>query len=260
MNAIQAWLIAARRPVDTYSFGVVDVNERATPTLESKAELASLLRQERFDPQFVFAMAQSLGWTRVADAVRAGLSHGQRLRKGDLGEVLLGYLLEASGYVIPVRKMRSRISSDQSQPRIDVVAMRVANGEVTEVCMGESKLRTRLDLHAGTEAYAQLVEECRQDLPEILTFVAARLFESQSPLFDSFGTFLRDRADSPGLEHRVVGLTWSRAEWDERVLQNLEDAGTDPPLDVHVIAIDDLGSLVTEVFTLAGLQVSDDED
>jgi len=207
-------------------------------------------------------MARHLGWGRVEDLVRRGLAHGQTARKGDFGEVLLSALLETfHGYSVPVRKMRSRVSSDQSQPRIDLVALRFDTGRLVEICLAESKLRTRNDTNAGVEAHDQLWTESSQRLPDILTFVAYRLHELQSPVFDAFAAYLRDRADTRPMESHVIGLTWASDHWSETVLGNLHDRGVElASLSVHVVPLKDLESLIKDVFELAGLEASNDED
>jgi len=260
---LNSWIgYKQRQPAPFPTFSVIDVSEHQPPDALVKADLAELLREERFDSRFVVAMARHLGRDDVEQMVRAGLAHGQTARKGDFGEVLLGALLETfHGYAIPVRKMRSRVSSDQSQPRIDVVGLKVADGRLTEVCLGESKLRTKADTGAAVAAHDQLMKERVEALPDILVYVANRLFELQSPLFESFAAYLGDRADTRQMESCAIGLTWDATQWSEQVLTNLQDRGVElPSLSVHVTSVQALDNLVYEVFVLAGLQTSADED
>ena len=260
---LKQWLqCKPRQPAPFPTFSVMDVAEHQLPADLVKAALARLLREERFDPQFLVAMARHLGRADLEQIIRTGLAHGQSARKGDFGEVLLGALLETfHGYTIPVRKMRSRVSGDQSQPRIDVVALRADNGRLTEVCLGESKLRTRADTGAAVAAHDQLAKERAEAFPDILVYVANRLFELQSPLFESFAAYLGDRADTQQIESCAIGLTSDAAQWSESVLANLHDRGVEvPSLSVHVTSVQALDDLVSEVFALAGLRASADED
>jgi hypothetical protein len=262
---LDRWLSSNQRESSSYSdFEVIDVVQTSGPTSEMQSTLINLLRDSRFDPEFLGSMAEHLGWNVVRDSIVAGqMPKLMRIRRGDFGEVLINAILEQfHGYTIPVAKLRFKIIGNQSLPGTDALALKTDNqGAIVEVCFVESKLRTKVDYMAAVEGYKQLQEDYESKLPDILSFIAQRLHERQARLFNAFATYMRTRQDTTEMDTFRLSLCWENSEWREKTLENLQDEGvTLPELTVHLIRIHQLRQLTDTLFAELGVtEVTDDD-
>lgn len=260
-----SWLkYRSRNPCPYDQFEVIDIDEASEVSPELRTYLISLLRNERFDPAFLEALASKLGWQDVRELILA--PDAQKItsgKRGEFGEVLIGSMLEQfHEYAIPVRKLRFKFVSGQTLPATDVLALKLnTEGTIVEVCFVESKLRTSSDNMAAVNGFNQLREDYESRLPDILTFVAARLYERQDPLFDAFRSYMGDRRDTKDRDTFRLSLCWDPEFWSERILENLQENGVDTPkLVVHAIQLERLLELTNVIFREAGVaEVSDDD-
>lgn len=259
------WLKHSQRnPCPYDQFGVIDIEEATDVSPELRTYLISLLRSERFDPAFLEAMASELGWEDVKNLILnpevRTITTGKR---GEFGEILIGSMLEQfHEYSIPVRKLRFKLTSGQTLPATDVLALKLdAEGAIVEVCFVESKLRTESDTMAAVDGFNQLKKDYESRLPDILKFVAARLHDRRDPLFNAFRAYMGDRRDTKERDTFRLSLCWDCEHWSERALENLQENGVDSPkLVVHVIQLKRLRELTDGLFREAGLtEVSDDD-
>jgi len=256
------WLQHIRRdPCPYMLFAVIDAEEITSVSPEIRISLQNMLSDARYDPAYLERMAQYLGWKNVQGIIAKGMPGSNSARRGEFAEALSNVVLEQShGYVIPVRKLRFKITSGQSLPATDTLALKLdANGKISEVCYVESKLRSYLDTAAALDGCGQLQNDFNDYLPDMLTFISANLFERNHPLFHAFAMYMRDRTDTKDLDTFRLSLCWEHAEWNERVLINLEDSGIAlPSLTVHVIRVWKLIALTNELFNALGIvDVSD---
>lgn len=266
---INTWLSSSERAPNPYArFRLIDVEEPAGLPDESRDYVSNLLRDSRFAPEFLADMAGILGWDMVRDTILSGASpNAIPTKRGDFGEVLITALLEEShGYKIPVRKLRYKVTRNQLLHGTDALAIRVdTEGNVTEVCFVESKLRTATrnadDRNLAVTGCDQLKNDFDHKLPDILQFVAQRLHEIKDELFGPFVVYMGTRADTTDIDTFCLGLVWERAEWEEQILQNLEEhTNVLPRLVVHAIRINNLGQVSDDLFARVGLiEVTDDE-
>jgi hypothetical protein len=211
-------------------------------------------------------MANHLGWQKVSNLIiKPQVPMNINIRRGRFGEILTSAILEQfHNYIIPVRKIRFSITGGQSLPATDAVALKTdQRGSIIEVCFVESKLRTRtleVDCSVAAKGCEQLAADYTKILPDILSFIAQRLHERMDPLFDKFASYMRSRSDTTDMDTFRLGLCWDRAEWNESILENLEDAEPKlPRLTVHVIRINNLRQLTDELFGAIGItEVFDD--
>jgi hypothetical protein len=242
----------------------VDLSERVPITPAVKSHISDLLRDARVDSEFLRTAAATLGWPAVeAIFVTGNQPRGDNARKGVLGEVLDAALLaELFGYEVPVKKHRFKVTPGQPLPSADILALRVDNNAITEVCYVESKLRTARDNMAAAAGYRQLVACSNKDFPDIAIFVAARLYDRNDGLLQPFLNYLGGRDDTRNQETYLVGLTWESSAWAEEVLENLEEEAenTDLDLRVHVLKIGQLAQLTSEVFSNIGVDSLSDAD
>lgn len=266
---IATWLNSTERTPNPYAqFKLLDVEESVSPSGPVRDYVTALLRESRFDPEFLAAMAELLGWETVRESIAPGAEPAMTsTKRGDFGEVLITALLEeVHGYTIPVRKLRFKVTRNQLLTGTDALGVKINNeGVITEVCFVESKLRTATrnegDRTLAVAGCDQLKKDYDSKLPDILQFVAQRLHETEDELFEPFVEYMGTRRDTTDLDTFCLGLVWDHEEWEEQILQNLEDH-TDlvPRLVVHAVRINDLGAISDAMFAQVGvLEVSDDE-
>lgn len=263
-SMLNSWLdVKLREPCQYRRFTVVDTRERHSPTDEIRAHVCDLLLTARFDREYLASMAKKMGWDAVqAGIIAAKLPRTRNAKRGEFGESLVISILEQLfGYRVPVPKLRYKMTSDQSLPATDALALRLDDGgEITEVCFVESKLRTTHDDAVGLEGHGQLLQDYQARLPAILEFTAARLYERHDELFNTFSSYLRDRQDTTSKDTFCLSLCWEETTWREAVLQNLEEGDIEGPrLTVHATRIAGLRTLTDEVFAQIGITEVSDE-
>ena len=262
---LNTWLNSNERIPCPYSqFKVTDVEQVSDLSPDTRSHLISLLSTERFDPELLKTMAQYLGRHQTKELiVKEQMPTNINTKRGDFGETLFNAILEQfHGYRIPVRKLRFKITANQTLPGTDSLAFRIDDtGLITEVCFVESKLRTSQDNMAAVNGYKQLQNNYESELPAILKFVAARLYDQKDSLFEAFMSYLGDRNDTRVKDKFRLSLCWEHLEWNETVLENLQDNGVAlPELTLHVIRINNLRQITDELFAELGATVVSDED
>lgn len=245
-------------------FQVRDVEESVPISSKEKLHLCKLLTQARTSTQLVKVAAQRYGWDKVKDLVRAAQPTLPKAQRGEIGEVIGAALLEEFfGYTIPVPKLCFTITANQSLPSTDVIAVKSAGGNLTEVCFVESKLRIKHDPYAAKTGYTQLKEDYLKKFPDMIRFVAERLLEKSDPLFNAFVAYLFERRETVARESFFIGLVWEQAVWKENALDHLDDEAPDPTLPrvvVGAVRIKNLRGLSDELFGSIGVnQVLDDD-
>ena len=266
---ISTWLESTERSPNPYTqFRLFDVTEPADLSDQARDYVSELLRESRFDPGFLTAMAEILGWDLVSDSLASGAApESIPTKRGDFGEIIITELLEElHGYAVPVKKLRFKVTRNQLLTGTDALALRInEEGTITEVCFVESKLRTATrseeDRTLATKGCDQLKKDYDSKLPDILQFIAQRLYETDDALFEAFGEYMRTRVDTTDLDTFCLGLIWDRDGWEEQILQNLEDhTNVMPRLMVHAVRINNLGPVSDDMFARVGvIEVSDDE-
>lgn len=78
-------------------------------------------------------------------------------RKGDFGEIFgTEHLKQVHGYVFPVTKLRVKFDADESLKKEDILGFFIEEGNITRICVGESKVRSNSDSSALNDAMNQL--------------------------------------------------------------------------------------------------------
>jgi len=247
------WLQCCTRDPCPYSqFEIVDVNENCELNESIKSELFELILNIRIDLELLRTCLQDLEWENIIHIIFGDdLNNLSPITKGDIGEMLFTTLLEkVNNYIIPVYKLRFKISPKQSLPGTDFIALKTNENQIiTEVCYCESKLRMVYDPKAAVNAYVQLKETFQSQTPNILNFIVAVLKDRDDPLFETFIDYLTERRVLRNRDNFRIGLSWENSIWDENVLQNLEDTEIElPKLCVHVIRINNLSDTIIEIF------------
>ena len=242
----------------TYShFAVADVAEVVEPTASIEGFLRTKMAEGRFDPGFLVAAAQEMGWENVSRLFSAGQPTSLQARRGYFGEILSAALArDMRGYAIPVAKFRFAPNPNVSPAGTDVLAVRVTDGgEVAEVCLIEAKLRTGASRSVAVEGVAQLIKDRSSEIPNITRFVLERLHETGHELFPAFARYLGSRSAEPALESSRLYLVFDRQAWSETGLADLDASELRlEELTVHVTLIERLGPLTERLFAALGVQ------
>ena len=260
---LNQWLSCSQRMPSPYpSFGVMDVIEAQPLNPAVTDHLRDLLLEARIGLDFLIDAADNLGWKDTLDWVLASFPNARSARRGEFGEVLsAAVLVQFHDYVLPIQKLRFAIAAGQSLPGTDFIAFKSDDIGICEICLVEAKLRTVSDGGAAVSAYEQLREDHNLRFPEMLRFVALRLFEQASPLYHDLMAHMRDRQDTTEKESFGVSLVWEKDKWSERVLENLQDNEVElAPLTVHVELIHDVAQLAKALFNSIGAEMTVDDD
>lgn len=246
-----------REKSELYNFQIADVEEISPLTPELKTYLSSCLRDDRFPPGLLSELAEELGWKNVMEKfVLPKLPRNTNLKRGEFGEILTARILTTfCNYIVPVAKLRHKLTRGQSLPATDILALKVDDqGNILEINLVESKLRTNKDKSAAVKGQAQLATDYDQDFPSILNYVITCLYERNDPLFNALLQYLREREDNKDKDSFRLSLCWDAPNWDEDILQELQDSGIAlSPLFVHVIRIKNLRQLTNELFEELGV-------
>ena len=261
---LTTWLNPKERSPCQYSeFKVIDVEQINELSEDVRSYLADLICIERFEPKFLADVAECLGWNDTNQLILAKkMPKKANAKRGEFGETLTNAILEQfHGYKIPVRKLRFKITSGQSLPATDSLALRLEQGSISEVCYIESKLRTCHDDGVAVDGCNQLQDDYLCKLPDILTFVASQLYERNDPLYEPFKIYMRDRRDTKDRDTFRLSLCWDSLQWQEKVLEKLqENVGSLPKLTIYAIRLKNLRQITEEVFAAIGIsEVSDDD-
>lgn len=258
------WKLLSPNPYKKFAVIHIDHSDEVQP--EVRKHLEELMIRSKLPSSFIARVSRRLNWD--AEKIRQQLiaptlPTQMRAKRGEFGEILTCALLEEfAGFSIPVPKLWFKLTSGQSLPATDALAIKVDNsGEITEVCYVESKLRTKADHSAAVQAAKQLQTDTEVTIPDILRFVAQVLDMKESSLADAFADYLADRSDTREKETFCIGLCWESSAWNDTVLKNLEDDGIRlEKLSISVIRIDKLGDLTNELFKGIGVEEVEDDD
>ncbi|SRR6266571_144400 len=258
VDGLSGWLTHSPRVSSPYSkFALTDIVELATTTQVTKGRLATMLQEARMEME-ILNLCDRLGWKILKAQLSSGVQPKEiTAQRGEFGEVLTNAILrEFFGYTIPVEKLRSAITSDQSLPSTDTIGLKRGGSGLTEVCFVESKFRTSKSKNAAMQGYGQLRHDYSKSIPDMGIFILKSLFEKKDPFFDDFFSYLNDRTRTTSeIESFHLGLTWEKEQWSEDTLQRLEDEVSNdmPRLAVHLVRLSQLASLVDELFHKIGV-------
>jgi hypothetical protein len=254
---LKDWLATLeRQPADRH-FAVRDTTEHSEITEAVAAYLVQLLLDELIGLDFIGQLANALGDEATLSWVRDSTPARTAMQRADFGEVLTAALLvEFDGYEVPIKKLRYRVSADDSLHGGDVLALRTdGNGNILGTCLAESKFRSTRAPRVAVEAYEQLEKQAGQALPDIYRFVTQRLTETGHPLGAALLRFLGSGSTDELAEYRIE-LVFDLGAWGEEVLDELDDAEPSlSPLTVDVVRIEGLVDLVQELLIRSGTGV-----
>ena len=242
-NPIAGWLTES--PHSSFNDPVTLVLvETSAPGKDVKSHLSLQMAEHQMPIQVVEDMANILGWERVNSRLTPSRL---QIRNGDFGEMLACRVLETFGALeIPVKKVRFKINSDQTQPGADIVGLEIEDDRIVAIHFAEAKFRTTGDTAAGNAAHQQLESWHKEEFEQIAMFIGTRLYETQRDLYSKFMDYLSagtNRAD----EYHIV-LVWDNERWTDTVLSNIQFSDQIDPLTIRTVLIKDLTNLTSEIY------------
>ena len=236
MNIVLKTWLAAESKSD-FAFAAVNYEERRAWDDSTVENLGRIISDDTIDPGFLEKLATKLGWSSKARSEYAKETQPQNsnLRKGKFGELLCGQILqEFHGYVIPVKRFRYQLTPEQSFPGTDIIAFKIKDNKISEMCMMEAKLRTQHDSRAILGAYGQLDARKKGQILPSLKFILQRLYEIDHDMFSmvvEYGTEI-----NPNDTYRI-GAVYEKSHWNERYLKLLSDILNKPEIALTVDAV-----------------------
>ena len=257
--SIDSWLKGLQRSLGSHVFAIFDITE-GTPRNDSTVTLLTdWVSRFLFHPQVMEDLWAQLGESARL-ALNAAIPSTSSLRSGVFGEALSAEICEQwHAYLVPLRRLRL---TGGSPTGTDLLALKIGNnGDLSEICYIECKLRTTARPNAAAEAYEQLLRIRKERFPAITNYLANYLFQTNSHLYQPFMRYLTSRQDQSAADSFRIALTWEESYWSEDVLKNLGEKDVQlAPLTVDVIKIGQLRGLVQEVYDSLGIEVVKDGD
>ena len=255
---VNYWLKRTSEDEESFDQFVINyISESTVPTDTIKSGLASMMMSAWLDPEIITNICDDIGWTETKKFLSGVVPSSKTAKRGEFGEALTYELLENMlGFMVPVRKLRYKVTGGQSLPGTDILAVKLDGDSISEVCFIECKLRTALDNQAALDAYNQLLGIHTKKYPDIVRFTANRLKESKNRLFESFMKYMLRHSGSAQIETFRVTLIYDRSVWNIKVIERLIDNSEKNWLGntyVDVVSIDDLKDLVDSVFGSIGI-------
>lgn len=258
---ISEWLEYKHRKGNTgFKFDVIDYVEKPVKTNDMiTKDFGKIFVQNTIDYDYLKKLSGSIGWEKTKNEfILNTASKKKNMKKGRFGEMLSGSILEEfHKYSIPIHKLRYAITTDQSMPGTDLIAIKRNDNEILEMCFVESKLRTTSNTSAITEGYLQLENDIHGGIPAMLKFVMSRLYDKGDPLLQLIINYLISRTDSKDT-FRIVA-TCDKKHWSEKSLTNLDDEINNfkHKLVVDIIQMEDLKTKVEECYNSLGYEIDE---
>jgi hypothetical protein len=255
---LNEWLEHSQRPKSSLNFNVVDINEKDGRNLERVNEIFKyIFLDNTISYDLIEKMSAKIGWNATfTNFISPRLTKQKNMQKGKFGEMLEGAILEEFfNFVIPIKKWRYSITSDQSLPSTDIIAIKNNESEITEMSFIESKVTGTDNKKLVTIAYEQLMNDQNTEFPQILSFIIARLLENNNPLSEKFIDYcLKKNRNSDS--YRVCTV-YDKQKWDDKSLENLNEVvlKSTSNLTVDVIRIESLDNVITEIYKDKGWNV-----
>jgi len=131
------------------------------------------------NPAFAAKLFKKLGKTKAAGHLEAQLPKSEKLRSGDLGEILAThYVAEHTTYTHFIKRLRFKDHREMAMRGDDLVAVRsVGRGKPLEFLKAEVKSRAAISSSVLDKARTALRNNHNRPSPHALTFISERLSE-----------------------------------------------------------------------------------
>jgi len=254
------WLRYLRRIPNPYStFSLIDIEEDKEICEELRNHLKDILLKCRFPEGLLDDIAKYIGYDSITEKIiLPNLPTILNFRRGYFGEALIGEILvQLFNYIIPIQKIQYAIIANQSLPRTDIIAIKKDKDEISDIYFVESKLRTTNDTSTAVDALKQLKADSSKEIPDMMYFILARLWEKNDPLYFPFKKYMLNPKDTSNIENFVIGLVYDVDNWSETTLSNLDEEiknNSTTNVIVKLIKINNLASIIDDVFKRLGIE------
>jgi predicted restriction endonuclease len=267
INLLSTWLkVDNSQEINISKFSINLLKESCNINDDIKNHVKKLIRYSVVDEELFEIVKNMAGWQGAVETlVDPSLPENPKFKRGFFGEVVTSNtLIEIFDYIIPIQKLEYAMNK-QSLPGTDVIALKVENNEITEICYLESKLRTS---ESGintlvTTAYEQLNKDLSLKIPSMSTFLLKRLHKEKHHLFSNFFQYLINRTSSFEKEIFRIGIVCDINIWNVIALQKLneylEDSLTQRIV-VDVILVKNLATLIDELFQSCNMEIINEDE
>lgn len=123
--------------------------------------------------------------------------------KGDFGEIFgTEHLKQLHNYEFPILKLRHKHKINRSSEGEDIIGFYIENDEITRICVGEAKVRTKSDSKVIGDAINQL-EKSYTPHPIMLKFFSDRVYEFDEELAEKIEDLM-----SPEVFEQIKKDSW----------------------------------------------------
>ena len=253
---LEEWLEYVQREDTSFRFKVNNINEKKNRDTDKINQIfGSIILDNIVGYDTAKKISESMGWNKTVEKlVSPRIPKTNNMKKGKFGEILESKILEEFfDFVIPIKKWKYAITSDQSLPSTDIVAIKKNDSGVTEISFIESKLTTDNGTGPILKAYEQLVQDRDKGFSEILNFITCRLLDEKSSLAEMFIEY-GFKKDIQNDTYRIA-VTCDTDKWNDRSLKLNTILKPMSDLTIDVIRIKTLETIVNGVYEKKGWNV-----
>ena len=217
--------------------------------------LSTLIRENTVDEEFLKYMQKKLKWDWgkiYATFVIESQPNHDNLKKGKFGEIFHGQILEEFyNYVIPIKKLQYQFTKDQSLTGTDMIAIKIKEEKITEICYVETKLRTSNDYSAISEAYKEIIQSKSSSMNSLLKFILKELYKTNKMLHSQLTEFISEMMHDDKFR---IGAIFEKKIWRQKYIEKLNDCmqKSDFDLTVDIVKINNLEELVNNSYKAIG--------
>ena len=251
---LNEWLEYSERK-SKFAFSVIDLKEKQYVGIEKIAEVfESIVIDNTVGLDTAKKIAETIGWENtVKNIIVPRIPTNPNMKKGKFGEMIeTSFMEESLDCIIPIKKWRGGITSNQSLPGTDIIAIRVKDEKITEIIFVECKVTGTNNNRIIVEAYAQLMKDKDKGFAESLSFVTTQMYDNNDPLAEKFIEYCLIK-NRPNDSYRISAV-YDKNNWDEKSLENLASmvTGSDSNLTVDVITIKTLEETISKIYEKRG--------
>lgn len=134
------------------------------------------------EPKRITDYLENEKFSRLERHINESLPTLPNQEKGDFGEIFgTEHLKQFHNYSFPILKLRYKLKPNKSIEGEDILGFYIENNEITRICVGESKVRTKSNSKVIEDAIGQL-EKSYQPRPVLLNFFSKRVYDIDEEL------------------------------------------------------------------------------
>ena len=142
-------------------------------------------------------------FSKLEKHINESLPNMPNHEKGDFGEIFgTEHLKQFYDYTFPIFKLRYKLKPNDSIEGEDILGFYIKNDEITGICVGESKVRTKSNSKVIEEAIDQL-EKAYNPYPVLIRFYSKRIYEIDKDLAEKIEDLL-----SPEFFNQIKKDNW----------------------------------------------------